>query len=70
MPSSKLPVEFGEWRPDVALLDTKFAAEAENVFAGANSYLPFPSLAPFTARSLPTLPARGLTFGAHRHRQL
>ena len=26
MPARKLPVEFGEWRPDIALLDTKFAA--------------------------------------------
>lgn len=44
----KVPVEFGEWRPDVALLDTKFATEAFNVFAGVNSYLPFPSLKPMT----------------------
>ena len=47
MPAQKLPVEFGEWRPDIAELDTKFASEVENVFAGANSYLPFPSLLPF-----------------------
>ena len=47
MPAQKIPVEFGEWRPDVALLDTKFAADVENVFAGVNSYLPFPSLLPF-----------------------
>ena len=46
----KVPVEFGEWRPDIALLDTKFASEVENVFAGMNSYLPFPSLLPFTMR--------------------
>ena len=43
----KVPVQFGEWRPDVALLDTQFASEVENVFAGVNSYLPFPSLLPF-----------------------
>jgi hypothetical protein len=47
MPAQPVPVEFGEWRPDVALLDTKFASEVENVFAGVNSYLPFPSLLPF-----------------------
>ena len=29
-------------------LDTKFASEVENVFAGVNSYLPFPSLSAFT----------------------
>ena len=46
MPARKVPLEFGEWRPDVALLDTKFASEVENVFAGVNSYLPFPSLLP------------------------
>jgi len=52
MPAQKLPVEFGEWRPDVALLDTKFASEVENVFAGVNSYLPFPSLSAFSNASL------------------
>jgi len=53
MPAQKMPVEFGEWRPDVALLDSKFAAEVENVFAGVNSYLPFPSLLPFGLAPLP-----------------
>ena len=46
------PIEFAEWKPDLATLDTKFASDVENVFAGANSYLPFPSLAPFSAASL------------------
>jgi len=50
---AKMPVEFGEWRPDVALLDTKFASEVENVFAGINSYLPFPSLQAFSTVTLP-----------------
>jgi hypothetical protein len=59
MPAQKIPVEFGEWRPDVALLDTKFAADVENVFAGVNSYLPFPSLQPISNFVLPA-PARGL----------
>jgi len=53
MPAQKLPIEFGEWRPDIALLDTKFASEVENVFAGVNSYLPFPSLLPFSVAPLP-----------------
>jgi len=53
MPAQKLPMEFGEWRPDVALLDTKFASEVENVFAAVNSYLPFPSLLPFAITTLP-----------------
>jgi len=49
----KVPVEFGEWRPDVALLDSKFASEVENVYPGVNSYKPFPGLLPFG----PVLPA-------------
>ena len=49
---AKIPVDFGEWRPDIALLDTKFASEVDNVFAGVNSYLPFPSLLPFSATGL------------------
>ena len=44
-----MPVPFGEWRPDIALTDTQFASELENVFAGVNSYLPFPSLLAFSA---------------------
>ena len=60
MPARPVPVEFGEWRPDVALLDTKFAADVENVFAGVNSYLPFPSLQPWSLHALPDPPARGL----------
>ena len=59
MPAQKKPVEFGEWRPDIALLDTQFASEVENVFAGANSYLPFPSLQAFGITALP-VPACGL----------
>jgi len=55
------PIPFGEWRPDVALLDVQFAAIAENVFPGPNAYLPFPGLAPITTTALPA-PARGLTF--------
>ena len=55
------PLEFGEWRPDVALLDNKFATIAENVYAGVNSYEPFPGLAPITAEQLPDT-CVGLTF--------
>ena len=46
------PIEFSEWRPDVATLDTKFASEVENVFAGVSSYLPFPSLLPYTTAAI------------------
>src|SRR5260221_13149884 len=41
MTQATLP--FGEWRPDLALRDSEFAAEANNVFPGSNSYLPMPS---------------------------
>ena len=58
MPAQKQPVQFGEWRPDVALLDTQFASEVENVFAGVNSYLPFPSLQAFGITALPMPRAR------------
>jgi hypothetical protein len=38
------PIPIGEWAPDLALLDSSFSAIAENVYPGANSYLPFPGL--------------------------
>src|SRR5262249_40798660 len=47
-----VPVQFDEWRPDLALLDSKLAGDIENVLAGSNSYLPVPSLLP-----LPGVPA-------------
>ena len=53
-------VQFGEWRPDIALIDNQYAAIAENVYPGPNSYLPFPGLAPITAAQLPG--CIGLTF--------
>lgn len=56
----QLPVQFVEWRPDLALLDNQFASEAINVFPGFNSYLPWPSLIPFTSATLPA-PCKGLT---------
>ena len=62
MPSQKIPLEFAEWRPDIATLDTQFANEAENVFAGVNSYRPFPGLARIGGNPLPD-PACGL-YGA------
>lgn len=53
---AKVPVQFGEWRPDIALLDNQFASEALNVFAGINSYKPFPSLLPFSTSAMPGTP--------------
>jgi hypothetical protein len=51
----KIPVPFAEWRPDIALLDSQFAADVENVFPGANSYKPFPGLQPFTTSAGPVV---------------
>lgn len=50
----KVPLRFGEWRPDVALFDNEFIGIAENVYAGLNSYEPFAGLAPVTTQSLLT----------------
>src|SRR5262245_16870965 len=49
----KIPVTFGEWRPDVALLDNQFASEAENVTVGLNSYKPFAGLERIATAALP-----------------
>ena len=43
---------FGEFRPDVADLDTQFAREARNVAPKANSYGPMPGLSPYTSNAL------------------
>jgi len=50
-----VPLQFGEWRPDLALIDNQFAADVDNVFPAANSYKPIPSLQPFTGGTLPGL---------------
>src|SRR5258708_29566254 len=54
-------IPFGEWRPDIALLDNQFVSIADNVLSTANSYKPFQSLLAFTTSTLPTLPCVGLT---------
>jgi hypothetical protein len=57
---AKANVPFGEWRPDIATLDSQFANVADNVYAGINSYKPIPSLLPFSA-PIPDAPVQGLT---------
>ena len=52
-----VPVQFGEWRPDLATLDTQFANDVENVFPASNSYLPVPSLVPFADAVVPPPPS-------------
>lgn len=49
----KATLQFGEWRPDVSLLDNQFASIADNVFPGLNCYRPIPSLLPFSESMLP-----------------
>ncbi len=61
MANNDATVPFGEWRPDIALLDSEFASIADNVLSTANSYKPLASLLAFTALTLPTLPCVGLT---------
>src|SRR5262245_11624670 len=53
----QVPVPWGEWRPDLATLDTQFANDVENVLPGSNSYLPCPDLSPFTDSIVPIPPA-------------
>jgi hypothetical protein len=52
----RVPVSWGEWRPDLATLDSQFANDVENVFPGSNSYTPVPDLAPFTDAVVPPAP--------------
>ena len=59
----KVPVAWGEWRPDVATLDTQFANDVENVFPAINSYLPVPSLAPFSDAVVPPPPSNERVVG-------
>jgi hypothetical protein len=41
------PVQWGEWRPDIATTDTQFSVDVDNVFAATNAYMPVPDLEPF-----------------------
>jgi hypothetical protein len=53
----RVPVAWGEWRPDAATLDTQFANDVENVFPASDSYLPVPSLVPFANTIVPPPPS-------------
>ena len=50
----KATLQFGELRPDLALLDNQFANLADNVFPFSNTYKPIPSLLPITTAALPS----------------
>src|SRR5262245_9055698 len=45
-------IPFADWRPDVALLDNQFSAVAENVYPGANAYVPVAALAAVTTAKM------------------
>jgi hypothetical protein len=64
----RVPVMWGEWRPDLATLDTQFAQDVENVFPGSNSYLPVPELASFSDTAIPPLPLTDNCVGLVRAR--
>lgn len=51
---AEVPIPFGDWRPDVALLDNQFISVAENVLPGANTYLPMPGLSFVSTSTLGT----------------
>lgn len=52
----RIPAQWGEWRPDVALLDNQFSRDVENVFPLSSSYTPVPDLVPFTDAVVPPPP--------------
>lgn len=60
---------WGEWRPDLATLQTEFAADVENVFPGSNSYLPIPGFAPFSDTPVPPPPSTERVVGAFSARK-
>lgn len=53
-----MEIEFAEWRPDVADLNTGVASVARNVLAADGSYIPFPKLA-VLSQALPARPLSG-----------
>jgi hypothetical protein len=55
-------LSFGEWRPDVAGLDSQFVAKARNVYPGANSYKPIPTFRRFSQSLWLPHDCRGLTY--------
>src|SRR5688572_6994731 len=53
-------IPFAEWRPDVAHLNSRFAANVMNILMGADGPIPFPKLAPFS-EALGEAPTGGFT---------
>lgn len=53
-------VPFARWRPDVANLNSQFAADVMNVLLAADSYIPFPKLVPFSL-AVPAQPLGGFS---------
>lgn len=53
-----VPIQFGEWRPDMAPHMSPALSEAENVLPVAGAYAPFPAHVPVAGATLPA-PAKG-----------
>ena len=51
---SPTPIQFGEWRPDMAPHMSPALAEATNVLPIAGAYAPFPAHVPIAATALPS----------------
>jgi len=58
---AKVTIPLGEWRPDMANLDTQVATDVDGVLPEQISYQPLPDLAAFSNIALPTGPPCGLT---------
>lgn len=54
-------VPFAEWRPDVAMLNSKYAADVENVLCAAGSYIPFRSMGSGAGAALADVPIAAFT---------
>lgn len=53
-------VPFARWRPDVATLNSQYAADVMNVLLAEQSYIPFPKLVPFSL-AVPSEPFGGFS---------
>ena len=59
-----VPMQWGEWRPDLATTDSQLSNDVENVFPGTNSYIPIPDLVRFSSTAIPSGEAANGFFAA------
>src|SRR4029434_6614522 len=52
----QVPAPWGEWRPDIALLDNQYARDVESVFPLSDTYTPLRALIPFSGAIVPPPP--------------